>query len=91
MCIFGSFGGFGRVLATFWPILTECSRVWSILREFSEFWIDWSGWSLRRGHLVLGGLGRLVAGSWQWDRGLRDEARVKKWWAKNTKPHGKGC
>ena len=33
----------------------------------------------------------VVAGSWQWDRGLRDEARVKKWWAKNTKPHGKGC
>lgn len=33
----------------------------------------------------------VLTGSWQWDRGLRDEACVKKWWAKNTKPHGKGC
>ena len=81
MCIFGSYGGFGRFLATFWPVLTECSRVWSILREFSGFWIDCSSWSLCRGQLVLGGLGSLVAvGS-----GLRDEARVKKWWAKKYK------
>ena len=87
MCILGSYGGFGRFLATFWPVLTDFSQVCSILREFSEFWIDWSSWSLRRGQLVLGGLGWVVAvGS-----GLRDVACVKKWWAKNTKPHGKGC